>query len=308
MSDQLHVVTAETPAGIEVRYTVGDRVRKYEVCTEAMADEPLAWREVPSVTTVLGVLDKPLQWWGMEIGVAGVQELVRLEAIETERFPDGNGGKVGFGSRPVSDGEPLSKEAIVGLLTAHKLTVNHVRDKAADRGTAVHDAFETWCRTGFKPDPSLFLEADRGYINGLLKFLEDAKGVEPLACEVMVGSVEHGFAGRYDVRLKFWEDCEVVYHRTPKRGPKYATIEAGTTALGDLKTSKSVYLSHSKQLEAYELASVECGYEPTDARGILHVSAEGEYEFVRSVGVAHDFLTTLAEWKSQEDMKGRKAK
>jgi hypothetical protein len=36
------------------------------------------WREVPSVTTVLGILDKPgLPWWGMKIGVEGVLELVR---------------------------------------------------------------------------------------------------------------------------------------------------------------------------------------------------------------------------------------
>src|SRR5690242_3907680 len=31
------------------------------------------WKEVPSVTTVLGVLDKPaLPWWGMKCGVEGV--------------------------------------------------------------------------------------------------------------------------------------------------------------------------------------------------------------------------------------------
>lgn len=37
------------------------------------------WREVPSVTTVLGVLDKsgPLIWWAQGIAAEGVIELVR---------------------------------------------------------------------------------------------------------------------------------------------------------------------------------------------------------------------------------------
>lgn len=36
------------------------------------------WLEVPSVTSVLGVLEKPqLVWWGQGVGVDGVLELVR---------------------------------------------------------------------------------------------------------------------------------------------------------------------------------------------------------------------------------------
>ena len=57
------------------------------------------------------------------------------------------------------------------------------------------------------------------------------------------------------------------------------TVPAGSYLL-DLKTSKRVYETHFLQLEAYEQASVECGYGPTDHRGVIHVTEDGRYEFV----------------------------
>ena len=129
--------------------------------------------------------------------------------------------------------------------------------------------------------------------------------LEPLDSEVMVGSVEHRFAGRFDLRARANEERRIVCHHTPVRGPQYAMLKPGVGII-DLKTSKDVYPTHAKQLEGYEIASIESGWEPTDFRGILHVNAEGKYKFVRSWATAHDFLTTLAEWKSQEAMKARR--
>ena len=76
--------------------------------------------------------------------------------------------------------------------------------------------------------------------------------------------------------------------------------------LADLKTSKSVYGSHARQLEAYEQASIESGYEPTDGRGILLVAPDGTYEFSRSWAEFADFLPVLEVWKSDQRMKARK--
>ena len=203
------------------------------------------------------------------------------------------------------DGPPATKQEIVALLVEEKLSTNHVRDKAGARGLAVHDAFETWCATGNKPDPSIFPDEERGYVEGLNAFLDDVNP-EPYAAEVMVGSVEHGFAGRYDARLCIEKECQVVYHRTPVRGPKYATLKQGVL-LCDLKTSKGTYMeSHGRQLEAYELASVECGYDPTTARGILHVNADGGYELVRSICTGQDFLDVLQVWRGNVRIKGGK--
>ena len=57
----------------EAQYLYSDE----SLLTEARA-ENTSWREIPSVTTVLGVLDKPaLPYWGNKIGADGVLELVR---------------------------------------------------------------------------------------------------------------------------------------------------------------------------------------------------------------------------------------
>lgn len=68
-----------TPAGIVVLYEWEPK-RLYKLSSPLMgAGGDTHWIEVPSVTTVLGVLDKPgLPYWGNKIGVDGVMDLVRL--------------------------------------------------------------------------------------------------------------------------------------------------------------------------------------------------------------------------------------
>ena len=270
-----------TPSGIEVAY--GTEPKRFYL---------VDGQEVPSVTQVLNTLDKsgPLIWWGQGVAVDGVVELFRRGRLHLV----GNEVCLWDGWNWVLPQE----KALVSLLVEEKLSTNHVRDHAANRGLAVHDAFETWATTGTRPDPSIFPDEERGYVLGLLAFLDDVNP-EPLAAEVMVGSVEHGYAGRYDIRLRVPAECQVVFHRTPKRGPRYATLKPGVL-LGDLKTSKDVYVTHSLQLEAYEAASIECGYEPTEARGILNVTADGHYKFVRSRATADDFLCVLAVYRMLE--------
>lgn len=328
VSEPVHEYTNLTPSGIEVFYSPSPR-RHYKVrakvtvesldyggtleseeeILEVMDHVPMSeWREVPSVTSVLGVLDKPgLPWWGMKVGVEGVLELHSQGALRSVAVTDGAQFHNVLGALGDDGGFVVAGvEQVVSLLTANKITVNHQRDKAGARGTAVHDAFELWAADGTIPDPEMFPDEQRGYVVGLNAFLADAQP-EPVEAEVMVGSVAHGFAGRYDVRLRITKERQVVYKRTPVKGAQYATISPGLI-LGDLKTSSGVYPSHSRQLEAYEGASIECGYEPTNARGIIHVSADGTYEFVRSTATYEDFLCVLAVWKSDQAMKARKAK
>jgi hypothetical protein len=279
-----------TPSGIAVYFASRPkRVYKIALCdpnhpAEAQIAED-DWREVPSVTTVLDCLAKnALPWWGMKVGVEGTIELLKRGDLSPLR--------------------PRTVDECVALLTEYKLTVNHVRDKAGARGQAVHDAFEAWARTGFKPDPNIYPDEERGYVEGLLAFLGDVPSIEPIAVEVLVASARHGYAGRYDIRFRTSAEHDVVVHRT-KRKVTTRKLAPGTY-LGDLKSSKGIYPSHARQLEAYEQASIESGYEPTDGRGILHVSADGTYEFVRSWATVEDFLCVLRVWQSDEEMKVRK--
>jgi hypothetical protein len=291
------VVSEVTPSGIEIEYQVKPK-RQYRIRFADEKDEEKDWRVVPSVTTVLDCLAKGgLSWWGQEVGVEGVLKLWRRKLLRSS-FGDG------ILAINTSEGyQAATVDGVVDLLKKQKLTINHTLGKAAKRGTAVHDALEVWARTGERPIPKMYPLEEAGYIIGLVAFLQDVPSAEPVACEVMVGSLEHGFAGRYDIRFKTTEEHAVVVHRTPVKGPQYAVLKPGLY-LGDLKTSKDVYpKSHWRQLEAYEGASVECGYEPTDGRGVLLVGADGTYRFVRSKATFQDFLVVLDVYRSDEGLK-----
>lgn len=293
-----------TPSGIEVYFQSQPKrlykIRRYKEKGEYPDDGD--WREVPSVTTVLGVLDKsgPLVWWAQGVGIAGTLELYRRKYI-TEGMFDGKRGLGWVGS----DGwRPVDASDVVKMLTAQKLTVNHVRDNAGDRGQAVHDALENWARHGHMPDPSIYPEEQEGYVRGLVAFLRDIPSAEPVGAEVLVASSQYGYAGRYDLRVRTNAEHEIVVRRTATK-VRRRTLKPGLL-LVDLKTSKGVYSSHARQLEAYEQASLESGYEPTDGRGILLVSADGGYEFVRSWATFADFECVLRVWQSDREMAARK--
>lgn len=291
---------SKTPSGIEIIYQESPR-RLYRVYDPAFPENGEV--EVPSVTTVLGVLDKPaLPWWGMKVGVEGV-----LLMIQNGMVGRANGQAI-LRPSPSSDVYAYATtDGIVEALKTYKLTVNHVKSKAGDRGVAVHRAFEAWAEDrSLIPDPAFYGEEERGYVEGLRKFLTDLKvpARSKANTEVMVGSVEHGFAGRYDLSLAIGE-CELVTKVTPVRGEQREVFEKGRI-LADLKTSKSTYASHHLQLAAYELASVECGYKSTDYQIVVRVDAGGYYEVTRNTATAEDFLAVKGAYDTLASMKGRK--
>ena len=219
--------------------------------------------EVASVTTALGVLDKPaLPWWGMTQGVAGVSRLHELGVLPPLVNPD----------------------AIVKALTANKLTVNHVKGKAAARGVGAHHALEQLAATG-RLDLSKIEPEDQGYASAVLDWWLEANPTECVT-EQMVGSRKHGFAGRYDL------DCRLDVAR----------------CLVDLKTSKAVYDSHLLQLELYGIGAAESGYGKFDNKYVLRAGADGSYEFVRSYATAGQALDVLRCYKAMQRLKRSKPK
>lgn len=293
-------VISRTPSGLEVYFQWKPK-RLYKVrhieSDGAPGSEDDGWITVPSVTTVLDVLHKPaLTWWGQGIGIQGVLTLLERGRL----IPDDL-------ALMVANPTEHDVEFITGLLTEEKLTTNHVRDKAGERGQSAHDLFERWAKTGAIPDERIVPLAEQGYTIGVKKFLADS-GLVPDASEVTVGSIEHEFAGRYDLRAHFERDARVVARRMDSGKLHYTEIPAGVTILGDLKTSKHVYDNHFIQLEAYEGAGVEDGYDPTDARGVLHVFPDGGYEFIRSDARYEHFLGILAAHRAMEEVKGWKTR
>jgi hypothetical protein len=147
-----------------------------------------------------------------------------------------------------------------------------VRDEASTRGTSVHNAAEVLANTGTPPSLSDFPETDRGYVQALASWWLDARP-DVIATEVIVASLEHRFAGRFDL---------------------LCTIN-GRRCLCDFKTSKKIYPREMfAQLEAYEGASVECGYPPTDDRLIVRLGEDGTHEVAESCASYGDFLAIKA--------------
>jgi hypothetical protein len=214
---------------------------------------------VPSVTTItkLGAVD-PFSIgaaWGFKLGAEGAVEVAAddLSALE-------------------------SYESLREVLKERGATPWSKRDKAGERGTNVHSAFEAIAQDGAIIDPDDYPETERGYVRGVLKWIEDYEP-EFEAVEVIVGSRTHGFAGRYDLRARI----------------------GGELAIVDLKTSKGLYpAEHFPQIAAYELASVEIGYPPTDAQFVLRVSNAGNYWLHRSTATGEDFLAYLGAWRARQ--------
>lgn len=234
-------------------------------------------KRLDSVTGALGVLDKPaLPWWGMETGFDAILELVRRGELSITRGPAGTVTYtihddekrkiVDEAENAVTDAKRIAK-----LATLNKLTVNHIRDNAGDRGLNAHSAFETWAETGIFPAVDAFPEDQRGYVTGLIKFFDETT-LSHVQTEVGVASRTHQYGGRYDIRAKI----------TNKR---YDFLDV--PSILDLKTSKRVYVGHFLQMEGYEGASVECGWKPSDMRAVVHC-ANGDYTIVRSQDVSED--------------------
>ena len=280
------VFANQTPSGTLIEYSPAPK-RWYRV----------DGAQVPSVTEVLGVLDKPaLPWWGMKVGVEGTLQLIR----------EGEIGKLD-GSPVLTNGGEYHvalPDTVVALLTQHKLTVNHVRDKAGDRGTSVHNALEVFLETGKMPDPSMYHDEQAGYVQGLCGFLFDCPTMLSIESEVMVGSKSHRFAGRFDLLCLIGETELCTNAKKDIR----ESFPAGRV-LFDLKTSSGVYESHHFQLSAYELASRECGYPETDYQAVVRVTPDGTYEVIRNRSTAEDFLAVKSVYDAIKRFKlGRKKK
>ena len=292
-----------TPSGIVVEYSPGDGTK----------ENPRWYKvngvEVPSVTTVLDVLRKDgLSWWGMKVGVEGVIQLVNRGRLTTvlDWLAENQVLSLDHGTE-LQQYNP-NADHIVKALTGEKLTVNHALNRAGDRGTNVHSALEAWASSGceFAPTPQNFPEEEQPYVSALIDWIDDLDGAARVrGQEVMVGSVEHGFAGRFDLVIELLEPRALVRKSYKRKDSVKAKVDKGLY-LCDLKSSSGVYpTSHFRQLAAYELAAVECGYPPTDGQFILHVSKDGRYQFVPSTATSGDFLAALNLWKSDESLKGR---
>lgn len=224
----------------------------------------------PSVTTILGILDKP--------GIPYAAEKLTVKAaIDLAR-----------------EGElPMSVDGALSRMKARELRFYQVWQGKAKSGTLAHEDLVALGTGAELRDLDEYLPAEQGFIRGVSDWYADCHPTT-LDTETPVASLEHGFAGRYDLRARFLHDSRKA-------------IEAqvvGLTGRVDLKTTEALprwkdgtvkppYPEMILQLAGYELAAVECGHAASDFQAVLRVDSTGAYDFTTSWLIPDDFLPIL---------------
>jgi len=260
------------------------------------------WHPVPSMSTVCKILDKPgLVYWAEKVGVNLVQELLRENWADPEfirkyvanedKSPDWWGG-----------------EHLLEIGAQKGLRNWQIKEQAGGRGTSVHSALEGWAMSGSLPDPDAYPELEQGFVKGLNRFLVESR-FEPVMSEVMVASVDHEVAGRFDMLGRFPADVELTYHLTAKNEYRRVFTRSELNDLIDLKTSKGVYEDHHLQVTGYMGCLVESGYDQAGRGFVLRVARDGRYELVRVESEWTDFwfLRGLYEGLNRIDLAARAA-
>lgn len=181
--------------------TKAEKVKPYEY-NEKSRRHKIDGKPAPSVTQILGILDKPgLSWWGWKIACDGVAAMVE------DDWPVANSG-----------------QAIQDDLKSRKDTPNHQLSSAGNRGSVVHNAAEVWAKDGEVPNPSNFEEEHRGYIQALAKWISDD---EPhfIETEVVIASRKHGYVGKFDFLARVADHMVIGDYKTSKAIYKEAHLQ-----------------------------------------------------------------------------------
>lgn len=178
-----------------------------------------------------------------------------------------------------------SPATIAAALRDAELTWRHVRDRAAERGTSVHERiFLALAQDQRPPSLSALSASERGYGQAAMRWWRE-RSPEPLYAEQVTVSREHGFAGRFDLL------CEIDGERV--------LVDAKTRPAGKARRS-----DHA-QLAGYEIANAECGIGASERQLALLLLPDGSWREVECVGTAEDFLAALDAYRRGAELEKR---
>lgn len=240
-------------------------------------------RPVPSVSAILdGCTPKDaLPWWGMRVGLAAVIRLFERGKLTYPILVSHDAGEVldpnrvadKFKSPTKLNKKKVEKTLIEALVIEERLSTNHIKDDAADRGYAVHAAAEYIGTHDEFPAIEDFPSEYHGYIRALAKFWVD-HSPEINRQEVISASRTHAYAGRWDLD---------------------ANLKAYGRCLLDFKTSKDIYDGHFEQLRLYRTAEAEMtGEDVFDHAGIVNLRHDGRYVLEIGDHVSEDTVIAAA--------------
>lgn len=258
--------TEVLPSGIEVDFfdSVGvdgePQRRRYQI----------DGRRCASVSTIAGYIDPDatgLLYWASGLTCEGIAQLAAQ-----------NNDLSWLGSR----------QSIEGALRDAELTWTDIRDQAATRGTNVHElVFAALAERHKMPDLANLSDEERGYGTAALRWWNDRQP-RPILTEQMTASVEHKFAGRFDLL------CEIEGERV--------LVDAKTRA------KPKARVSDHTQLAGYEIANIESGHGESDRQLVLILGPDGDYAEVEGQADADDFLAALSVYWAKAELGRRMRK
>ncbi len=235
-----------------------DRYGRYKIPGEA--------RPFPSVTTIVGLLDKPaLRFWYAKEAAKHMRDLVLAKLEHQEATLE---------SLRTMDIDALMKEA--------KARPKAIAEEKADIGTKVHEAIAEFNKTGVKVElaPELRPAFD-AYMNWMTEY-----NVKPRGSEVTIWHKEHWYAGTLDMPANI---------TIPKQ-------EGNLFYIHDFKTATNLYPEHVLQLAAYVFAYEERNGILVDGGAVLRLDREKGFPtwhgFTRDelVGPFEQFLCLCQYW------------
>lgn len=168
----------------------------------------------------------------------------------------------------------LAKDALLGWverLTLEGLNWRDVRDEAGERGHESHDLLLRALlseRTSLSDLPDEY----RAWGQAAFRWLR-ARAPKVIQAECMVASVEHGYAGRFDLLAQLGRD-------RPRIDFKTSTNWAHKRDKNGEPTDEVLppYPETALQLDLYEGAAVESGYPPADYGLVVRLGPDGRYD------------------------------
>lgn len=263
------------PDGTVIHYRDSDHSYWSEVTQKK--DGTLSGKgRLTGVSTVSNPFDweaDPLISWGARLENQGVSELVRrdLEAWQQSGRPD----DMGFALTWLESGETITQ-----ALRDNQLTWRDIRDRAADRGSAVHKHALHALSQGEQVAFEQLDDEQRGYAQGVTGFWLDHEP-QVIAAEAVVADVDARVAGRFDLL------CEI----------------GGELVMVDAKTSKYLSPKFVVQISGYAKLAEACGYGAATSGAVLQVTAEGTYNLVRFALAPDAFDQALGVYREAAELR-----
>lgn len=256
-------------------------------------------RRLTGVTTAVKTLDYSpdnLLKWAARTQMIGVADLYKLAVA--------GGGFEGLGELDWLS----TPEAIWRKLEEHALTFEHVRDRAAKRGTNVHEvAFQALGMGRPVPDLERLTEEERGHARAIMAFWLDQEP-KPVAVEQVVYSDRLGIAGRLDFlgTLNGFDGLCVVDAKTGKyiSAAAHAQVGGGYPLLAVESGLVTLDEEETRYADGDELIAVT-----KEAAGrlnslLLQTREDGTYELVPAEATPEDFESAVATYRAAGKING----